>query len=209
MHRSGLLSYPPRADAARNASTPSHVVRNARTRRRGAGPAPRSTAGLSPEARVRRTVVLQRADAARNAATPSAVDGTVWYSVSASVRTLSTSPRVRIGSAGLCFHPQTSSAVCFFGEGPRARRGERVASLAFSLITLILLVRFVCMAERRTNAPNEWRAGDDVRASERDRRIGSPSGRRDPRHRADAVSQGNVASTARVFNVELCVCRRA
>ena len=31
----------------------------------------------------------------------------------------------------------------------------------------------------------------------------------DPRHRADAVSQGNVASTARVFNVELCVCRRA
>ena len=106
-------------------------------------------------------------------------------------------------------HPQTSSAVCFFGEGPRARRGERVASLAFSLITMILLVRFVCMAERRTNAPNEWRAGDDVRASERDRRIDSPSGRRDPRHRADAVSQGNVASTARVFNVELCVCRRA
>ena len=73
-------------------------------------------------------------------------------------------------------------------------------SLAFSLITLILLVRFVCMAERRTNAPNEWRAGDDVRASERDRRIGSPSGRRDPRHRADAVSQGNVASMALVFD---------
>ena len=63
-------------------------------------------------------------------------------------------------------HPQTSSAVCFFGEGPRARRGERVASLAFSLITLILLVRFVCMAERGTNAPHEWRAGDDVRSSE-------------------------------------------
>ena len=31
----------------------------------------------------------------------------------------------------------------------------------------------------------------------------------DPRHRADAVSQGNVASMARVFNAELCVLRRA
>ena len=31
----------------------------------------------------------------------------------------------------------------------------------------------------------------------------------DPRHRADAVSQGNVASMARVFDVQLCVRRRA
>ena len=31
----------------------------------------------------------------------------------------------------------------------------------------------------------------------------------DPRRRADAVSQGNVASMARVFDVQLCVRRRA
>ena len=31
----------------------------------------------------------------------------------------------------------------------------------------------------------------------------------DPRHRADAVSQGNVPSMARVFDVHLCVRRRA
>ena len=104
-------------------------------------------------------------------------------------------------------HPQTSSAVCFFGEGPRARRGERVASLAFSLITLILLVRFVCMAERRRNAPHEWPA--DVRSSNGIVGLVVSLDEQDPPRRADAVSQGNVASTARVFNVELCVCRRA
>ena len=31
----------------------------------------------------------------------------------------------------------------------------------------------------------------------------------DPPRRADAVSQGNVASMARVFDVQLCVCSRA
>ena len=36
-----------------------------------------------PEPPVHRVVDPPRADAARNASTPSAVDGTVWYSVSA------------------------------------------------------------------------------------------------------------------------------
>ena len=104
-------------------------------------------------------------------------------------------------------HPQTSSAVCFFGEGPRARRGERVASLAFSLITLILLVRFVCMAERRRNAPHEWRA--DVRSSNGIVGLVVSLDEQDPPRRADAVSQGNVASLAQVFDGQLFVRRRA
>ena len=46
---------------------------SARTRRRGAGPAPRRTAGRAPGPLVRRVVDPPRADAARNASTPSAV----------------------------------------------------------------------------------------------------------------------------------------
>ena len=43
-------------------ATPSAVVQSARIRRRGAGPAPRRTAGRAPEPRVRRAVVRPRAD---------------------------------------------------------------------------------------------------------------------------------------------------
>ena len=58
-------------------------------------------------------------------------------------------------------------------EGRGGRAGRRVASIAYSLIALILLVRFVYGGTRH-KAHHMKGAGDDVHPSEWDRRIGSP-----------------------------------
>ena len=97
----------------------------------------------------------------------------------------------------------------FFGEGPRAPRKtgrvDGVLSHRFDTTGTFLCVwRNEAQTHHMKGAPAMMFALLNVIVG-----LVVSLDEEDPRHRADAVSQGNVPSMARVFDVHLCVRRRA